>query len=155
MRAKILSVLLVFAGTSAIGQISFNTGSAELDADLNSINVSAKADLTVFKTDLSVEFNVSTKEVDNLFSLKMEPGEVYLTLEISKISKKSSTDVATCYKSNKSKGWGYIAKEMGIKPGSAEFHELKGKGKNKKSKSNKGNSNGNSKGKGKGNSKKK
>jgi len=24
----------------------------------------------------------------------------------------------------KTKGWVYIAKEMGIKPGSAEFHEL-------------------------------
>ena len=155
MKAKILSILLMFAGTSAIAQINFNTGSKELDADLNSINVSAKADLTVFKTDLSVEFNVSTKEVNNLFSLKMEPGEVYLTLEISKISKKSSIDVATCYKSNKSKGWGYIAKEMGIKPGSAEFHELKGSSKNKKSKGNKGNSKGNSKGNGKGNSKKK
>jgi hypothetical protein len=29
------------------------------------------------------------------------------------------------YRVNKSKGWGVIAKEMGIKPGSPEFHAMK------------------------------
>jgi hypothetical protein len=29
------------------------------------------------------------------------------------------------YKSSKGKGWGVIAKSLGIKPGSKEFHELK------------------------------
>ena len=29
------------------------------------------------------------------------------------------------YKANKGRGWGVIAKKLGIKPGSKEFHELK------------------------------
>jgi hypothetical protein len=29
------------------------------------------------------------------------------------------------YKQSKGKGWGVIAKELGIKPGSPEFHALK------------------------------
>jgi hypothetical protein len=29
------------------------------------------------------------------------------------------------YQANKGKGWGVIAKNLGIKPGSREFHELK------------------------------
>ena len=29
------------------------------------------------------------------------------------------------YNANKGKGWGVIAKELGIKPGSPEFHALK------------------------------
>lgn len=120
----------------SMAQLNFNTGSPELDSDLNSINVTAKVDLGVFKVDLSAEFGVPSKDIDAMFSLKLEPAEVYLVLEISKISGKPSSDVITCYKTNKSKGWGYIAKEMGIKPGSPEFHELKGNSKNKKAKGN-------------------
>ena len=58
------------------------------------------------------------------------------------------------YKSNKSKGWGAIAKEMGIKPGSAEFHamkkSMKSKGGSKSNSNGKSNSNDDNKGKGKG-----
>ncbi|MBE0602055.1 MAG: hypothetical protein IH611_00310 [Deltaproteobacteria bacterium] len=57
------------------------------------------------------------------------------------------------YRANQGKGWGVMAKNLGIKPGSAEFHSLKkgwddgggsGKGKGKGKKKDKG------KGKGKG-----
>jgi transketolase len=34
-------------------------------------------------------------------------------------------DVYSCYNKNKGKGWGVIAKEMGIKPGSDQFKRLK------------------------------
>ena len=33
--------------------------------------------------------------------------------------------VAERYKKNPGKGWGVVAKDLGIKPGSSEFHELK------------------------------
>ena len=87
-----------------------------------------------------------------MISLKMEPGEIYIALEIAKIANRPIDDVIKSYSANKGKGWGYIAKEMGIKPGSAEFHALKGKGKNKSSKGkkpkpNKGNGNSNKGGK--------
>lgn len=136
----------------AIGQVKFNTGSTELDADINIINTTAKSDLTLFKKDLSAEFSVSLKEIDYMFSLKLEPGDVYLSLEIGKITGNKPSFVAETYSKNRTKGWGAIAKELGIKPGSAEFHELKGDSKDKKSKSNKGN--GGNNGNGKGNKKK-
>lgn len=82
----------------------------------------------------------------------MAPGEIYLALEISKLSKIPIDEVIIIYKKNKSKGWGYIAKEAGIKPGSAEFHQLKNNTNSQKNKSkNKGKGNR----KGQGNSKKK
>jgi hypothetical protein len=149
MKNLTLSLVVLFVSTLSYGQISFNTGSAELDADLNIINSDAKADLPSFKASLSAEFSVSTKKVDYMLSLNMAPGDVYVSLSISNIGGKSIDDVIDCYKTNKSKGWGYIAKEMGIKPGSPEFHALKGKGKNKSSKGKSGNSGkGNSNGKG-------
>ena len=72
----------------------------------------------------------------------MEPAEIYLSLELSKISGQSIDQVVEIYKVDKDKGWGFIAKQLGIKPGSPEFHNLKENTKNKstkgKSKNNKG-----------------
>jgi hypothetical protein len=54
-----------------------------------------------------------------------------LILELAKILKKPVDDVFTVYKSNRGKGWGAISKELGIKPGSPEFHALKNSAGNK------------------------
>lgn len=136
MKPIFISFLVTLILQSISAQISFNTGSVELDADLNIINTNAYNDLTKFKSDLSVSFNVSTATIDNMFSLKMVAGEIYLALEIASLVTKPIDDVIVVYKANKGKGWGVIAQEIGIKPGSDAFHALKGKCKNKKEKGN-------------------
>jgi hypothetical protein len=151
---KLLSVIcaLLLGHTISTAQ-SFNTGNAEMDTDLNSINVNAKVDLGKFKADLSLSYGVPEPKIDYMLSLNMQPAEVFLALEISNITHTTCCDrVVEVYNKNKGKGWGVIAKEMGIKPGSAEFHELKNKTKGKKSKGNGKKENkgkGNGKGKGK------
>jgi len=133
---NLLLLFLVFSAYSASSQIAFNTGNAQLDSDLNALNLSAKSDLGAFKTDMKLSYNVSDKKFDYMrVTLKMAPGEIYLALEIAKIAKKPVDDVLKVYKTDKSKGWGYIAKQLGIKPGSAEFHQLKNNTKAKKDKS--------------------
>ncbi len=141
---KKVTILLMTFLLSVISnaQILLNTGNAELDADLSKINVNAKLDFGTFKTDLKLSYNISDKKIDYLsISVKMEPAEIYLSLELSKLSGRSVDEVVEIYKVHKDKGWGYIAKQLGIKPGSAEFHKLKentinketkGKSKNKK-----------------------
>jgi hypothetical protein len=134
---------LLFLSVISNAQIPFNTGNAELDADLNKINANAKLDFGTFKTDLKLSYNISDKKIDYLcISVKMEPAEIYLSLELSKLSGRSVDEVVEIYKVHKDKGWGYIAKQLGIKPGSAEFHKLKENTKNieakGKSKSKKG-----------------
>jgi len=57
----------------------------------------------------------------------MTAGDIYLTLEIAKITKKSVNQVVEAYQNNREKGWGTIAKELGIVPGSDEFNQLKDK----------------------------
>ena len=139
-------MLAIVLSNSTISQIKFNTGSIEFDNNLKKINTEASVNFGSFKTDLALSYNTSTKKIDYMkASVKMKPAEIYLAFEISKISKKSIDEIITIYKTNKNKGWGYIAKQAGIKPGSAEFHALKGKTKNKSNK----------KGKGKGNKKNK
>ena len=140
MKTYFLSVLFLFIGHLSIGQISFNTGSSELDADLNTINLNAQKDISTFKAELSTSYNVASKEIEGMFSIGMKAAEVFLALEIAAIVNKPISVVVNSYKTNKSKGWGYIAKELGIKPGSAEFHQLKGNSKNKKEHGNSGNS---------------
>ncbi len=134
---------LLFLSVISNAQVPFNTGNAELDADLSKINANAELDFGTFKTDLKLSYNISDKKIDYLsISVKMEPAEIYLSLELSKLSGRSVDEVVEIYKVHKDKGWGYIAKQLGIKPGSAEFHKLKENTKNKeakgKSKSKKG-----------------
>src|SRR5688572_12776656 len=141
---RILLCLFTISSLSLLSaQISFNTGDVSFDADLNVINTNANKDLPTFKSDLSVSFGVSVGTIDNMFSVGMTAGEVYLGLEIATVTSRPVTDVITVYRKSKSKGWGVIAQEMGIKPGSDEFHALKGKAKAKKDKGNKGNGKGN------------
>lgn len=141
---KLLIVLcLLFSSVISNAQISFNTGNSEMDADLSNINLNAKLDFGAFITNLNLTYNISEKKIDYLsISVKMQPAEIYLALELTKLSGKSIDDVVEIYKVHKEKGWGYIAKQLGIKPGSPEFHKLKENVKNKgskgKGKSNKG-----------------
>ena len=86
-------------------------------------------------------------------SVGMVAGEIYLALEISNLSGTSIDEIIALYSENKGKGWGYIAKQAGIKPGSDEFHRLKNNASDKKNKS-KGNSQGKGNGKGNGKGKK-
>ncbi|GAB7089348.1 hypothetical protein [Marinifilum fragile] len=153
---KLLLILLPFIVFSASAQISFNTGNVQFDTDLNTINANASVDFGAFKGKLLVSYDISEKKIEFMKgSVNMAPGEIYLALEISKLSKTPIDRVITIYERNKSKGWGYIAKEAGIKPGSPEFHQLKNNASSKKNKAkHKGNGKGKSKGKGKGNGKK-
>ena len=97
----------------------------ELDSFLGEINVSAHADLGSFRADLSATFGVSSHEVEGLFEVLDSPADVYITLRIGEVARVPIARVLTQYQANKSRGWGVIAKNLGIKPGSPEFHALK------------------------------
>jgi hypothetical protein len=145
MKRVIFLHITLFLSIISNAQAPFNTGNAEMDADLGKINVNAKLDFGTFKTDMEISYNISGKKIDYLsISVKMEPAEIYLALELSKLSGRSIDQVVEIYEVYKDKGWGFIAKELGIKPGSPEFHSLKEQTKNKgakgKNKSNKGKS---------------
>ena len=146
MRKAVILILTLLFTIISNAQVLLNTGSVELDNDLNKINADARLDFGTFKTNLALSYNISDIKIDYLIvSVKMEPAEVYLALELSKLSGRSIDQVVEIYEVNRNKGWGIIAKELGIKHGSLEFHKLKENTKNKgakgKSKKNKGKSN--------------
>lgn len=147
----------LFVGLTLIGhaqiKLTAKSGDSELDIRLNELNVQASVDLGAFKASVAVEFKATEKKVAELCKV-MSPAEVYFAFQLSLLSKKPIDTVVTTYKTNKTKGWGVIAKELGIKPGSAEFHKLKDsvKGKTTKMKGSKGKGNSNGKSNGNGNS---
>jgi hypothetical protein len=97
----------------------------ELDSFLGEIDVRASVDIGAFRADLSATFGVSSGEVDGLFEIFDRPADVYITLRIGELSHVPIKRVVDQYRGNKGQGWGVIAKNLGIKPGSAEFHALK------------------------------
>ena len=97
----------------------------DLDSFAGEINLTARADLGRFRADLSASFGVSSREVEDLFDICDSPADVYMTLRIGEIAEVSINRVVTEYRANRDRGWGAIAKSLGIKPGSPEFHALK------------------------------
>lgn len=127
---KTIFLGLMLVSSITFGQ-SFRTGDTELDANLKIVNTDGNRDLPAFKASLTQTFNVPMPKVEAAFKVGMSPGDALMAFQISNITRRPIEDVITVYKKSKSKGWGAMAKEMGIKPGSAEFHALKGKVKEK------------------------
>ncbi len=151
MKKLVLSLAAVFAFGYCFSQtITFNprTGDVDMDGFLKDVSTKAKDDINGFVNDAVKTFNIAKDKVENLIKI-MDPGDVFMTLQTAQIVNKPVDEVKEAYLKGKDKGWGQIAKELGIKPGSAEFHAMKDKMKGKKDKGGKGNGKGNGKGKNK------
>ncbi len=102
------------------------TGDKELDLSLGNLNVEAQADMNNFINRLSVSYNVPAKSIDVLIHKeKMQPADVYMSVRVSRLANQPLDTVVREYKANRGRGWGVIAKNLGIRPGSREFHALK------------------------------
>ncbi|MDH4267221.1 MAG: hypothetical protein OEW45_16445 [Deltaproteobacteria bacterium] len=122
---------------------------SDLGVFISNLNVQAQADLGAFKVRLSTQFGVPAARVEAVMASVKTPGDAYMCFRVGQVASKPVEVVTKEYQRNKAKGWGVIAKNLGIKPGSKEFHELKkGNFDGDDSKSSKG------KGKGKGKGKK-
>jgi hypothetical protein len=152
---KIILMMFVMLSISAsssaqIVKFTATVGDLEMDNLLTDIHNQAIKDITSFHNNVVNTFNVVGSKVDAALKL-LAPGDVYMAAQLSVSLNKPFEEVVQTYSKNKSKGWGNIAKEMGIKPGSPEFHAMKksmkekgGKGKDKA----KGGETGNGKSKG-------
>jgi len=116
-------------------QAQYNTGDPELDKTLITLDTEASISFGAFKANISSRYHVSAGMIEYLtVDIGMTSGDIYLTLEIAEITKKSVNQVVVAYESNKGQGWGVIARELGIEPGSIEFHILKGNAKSQENK---------------------
>ena len=131
--AFFFSINSLFSQTSLVA----NTGDKEFDNFLKDLNIQAQADLKIFNKNLSVKYNVPENKIETLIVKdKIAPADVFMILETAQLVNLPVDNVTTAYHKNKDKGWGVIAKELGIKPGSEKFHALKKKTKEEKTKGN-------------------
>lgn len=99
-----------------------------LDTDKNTIDAKAKVNIGKFKTEIGARYDLTEKKFEILFGkFKLSAGDIVIAAEISKSTGKDIENIAEHYSQNRGKGWGNLAKSLGIKPGSSEFHALKSK----------------------------
>jgi hypothetical protein len=129
MHKGLCALVLAFALALAAGAqtLSFGLGDSGLETSLNSIGASAKVDLPGFSAELSLQWGLPQAQVEVTLAQGFQPAEVYLAAALASLSGKPMAVVVDSYKRNKSKGWGFVAKELGIKPGSKAFKDLKDK----------------------------
>ena len=102
------------------------TGDRTLDTTLQQITTQAKADPDGFIKQLSTRHGIPEQEIRQAQETQgLGPADLFMASALARASHRPVLSVAEEYKKNEGKGWGVMAKEMGIKPGSKEFHELK------------------------------
>jgi hypothetical protein len=120
--------LLASASASAV-TIGYRprTGDIWIDTHLTEINRYGRTDTDYFIDDVVSSFGAPRYFVrDLLTTRRWEPADVYYACALAHQLDRPCMDVVRDYGDDRGQGWGVIAQRMGIKPGSAEFHALKG-----------------------------
>jgi hypothetical protein len=98
---------------------------ADLSSFLKSVNVEAQADMKNFSIKLSAQFGVPVAKVDVILHSVSAPADAFMVLQLGQMANMQPEAVLRTYQRSRGKGWGELARELGIKPGSPEFHALK------------------------------
>ena len=78
-----------------------------------------------FRARLETRFQVGAMQVNTVLSNVEKPADAYMVFRLGEMSGRSPQYVLEKYRSERRKGWGALARSLGIKPGSKEFHALK------------------------------
>jgi len=89
------------------------------------VDAQARSDMSRFHATVAAQFGVPEVQVRAVLGRVHDPGEAFMVFQVSQMSHQPLDRVLPVYESHKGKGWGAMAKELGIEPGSAEFHALK------------------------------
>lgn len=96
---------------------------------LKDLNTRAVEDIKSFHEKLTERFPTppvpGSVSVDTVLKQVPHPADAYMLLRLGELSGRPMTRVMEQYRAHKNKGWGALAKSLGIKPGSAQFKALK------------------------------
>ena len=102
--------------------------SAAMAADFDWVkdfNLRVQADPSGFRARMAARFQIGDAQITAVLGNVSTPADAYIVLRLGEISRLPTDRVLREYRTSKGKGWGVIAKSLGIKPGSEEFHALK------------------------------
>ena len=117
-------ILLMFSIAITLFGVSTFTY-AGLNDFLHNLNIQARTDLNNFNIKLSTQFGVPISDVEAIVKIVAKPSDAFMVFQVGQMAHKEPREVLEAYQQGQGKGWGRLAQEMGIKPGSAEFHALK------------------------------
>jgi len=119
---KLLKILFV----TLIGLLIVTSVASAGDFDwIRDFNIKAEADPTGFRARIEARFQVDDIEIKTVLANVEKPSDAYILLRLGEISNQPINYIVKKYKTEKGKGWGVLAKSLGIKPGSKDFHTLK------------------------------
>jgi hypothetical protein len=118
---KLSILLLIFAELLIVSSVAF---SGDFDW-IRDFNFRAESDPSGFRARLEARFHVGDMEINTVLGNVHEPADAYILLRLGEMSNQPIDHVIEKYKIVKGSGWGVIAKSLGIKPGSKDFHALK------------------------------
>jgi hypothetical protein len=119
---KFLNMLFVVT----MSFLLFSSAAIAGDFDwVRDFNIRAEADGSGFRARLATRFRIGDAEIGMVLNNVEDPADAYMVLRLGEMSHQPTEYVIEKYKSGKGKGWGALAKSLGIKPGSREFHSLK------------------------------
>jgi hypothetical protein len=108
-------VVLLAAGAASAGDFEW----------MKDLNIRAQADPSGFKASLATRFKIGDADVTAVIGKVAQPADAYMVMRLGEMSGQPVERVVEKYAASKDKGWGNLAKSLGIKPGSKEFHALK------------------------------
>lgn len=115
---KAVAVIVAFLALSSLA--------AAADFDwMRDLSVRAEADPSGFSVSLASRFRVGSAEVQAVIGKVEQPADAYMVMRLGEMSGQPVEKVVEQYTKEKGKGWGALARSLGIKPGSPEFHALK------------------------------
>lgn len=93
---------------------------------LEDLSVEARADESGFRTRLATRFRIGDARVQAVIdNVGGRYSDAYMVLRLGEMTHMPVDTVIQHYHANKNRGWGALAKQLGIKPGSSDFHALK------------------------------
>jgi len=117
-RIKVLILLFILVAVPGVA-------AASLDSFLSSLNAQARLDLPGFSLQVGAQFGVPAARVEAVLGMVETPADAFMVFQLGQMAHRPPDTVVQTYQSHRGMGWGVIAKELGIKPGSREFHALK------------------------------
>jgi hypothetical protein len=98
---------------------------ADFDWMVN-LNLRSDSDPIRYRSDLLSRFRTPETQLSVILKSVGSPADAYMVLRLSELSGRSPDYVLQEYHKHHKQGWGVMAQNLGIKPGSSEFKALKG-----------------------------
>jgi hypothetical protein len=105
--------------------VSTGVAQAGLQDYVDQLNIAVEKDSDGYRAHLETHFSLSDYDVTLVLASTQSPADAAIICWMGDTTHQPIGFVLDVYRSQKSKGWGAVAKTLGIKPGSPAFHALK------------------------------